>query len=353
MISVNTVNQANGSVSVYVGGDYLVDDGNVRTLTQSLSSSGGQTVANVVISGTNLPLDPSTNLTSGELQGLLTARDQILPGFLNQLNGFVGTLASEFNKIYASGQGLQGYTTATSESAVDDPSQSLANTGLAFPPVAGSFQISVTDQTTGLTKTTAIPVSINGVGPDTTLSSLAASLNQVSGITAAVGSDNRLTITAASGQEFSFANDTSGVLTALGINTFFTGSNALDLGVNAAVQNNPALFAASQGGVAADTNNAAQLAQFPTQPLASANGDSITDLYDNLVNDVTQGSAQAQSTAAAADSYATTLNNQQVAASGVSIDQQTIQMLEYQAEYQATSKYIGTLSSLLQMLAQL
>ena len=352
LIGVQTVNQANGSVSVYLGGDYLVDDGNVQTVTQTLRSDGGQTIADIRISGTNTLLDPSTNLTSGELQGLLIARDQVLPTFLGQLNDFAGTLASEFNKVYASGQGLQGFTTATSESAVDDPNQSLADTGLAFSPVDGSFQISVQDTTTGLAKTTTIPIGLNGVGADTTLYSLAAALNNVSGIQATVGSDNRLTITAASGQEFSFANDSSGVLTSLGINTFFTGSNALNIGVNSDVQNNPALFAASQGGVAADTNNAVELAKFPTQPLAAKNGDSITDLYDNFVNDVTQGSAQAQSAASSADAYAQTLTNQQLATSGVSIDQETIQMLSYQSAYQATAKYISTLSTLLQLLAQ-
>lgn len=93
--------------------------------------------------------------------------------------------------------------------------------------------------------------------------------------------------------------------------------------------------------------------QFPNQSLASQNGNTLTDLYNNMVNNVTQGSAQAQSTAASADAYAQSLSNQQLATSGVSIDEETIKMMSYQADYQATAHYISTLESLLQLLTQI
>ena len=323
----------------------------MQSVTQSLRSDGGQTVADLRIAGTNTLLSPS----SGELAGLLNARDTMLPAFLNDLNQFADTLISGFNQVYASGQGLSGYTTATSEFAVNDPNQALNATGLAFPPtqriVPGArhqpghrFDADQQHQRQ----------SQRFHRTDTTLAQLAAALNGVNGISASIGSDNRLTIASHLAQrEFSFANDSSGVLTALGINTFFSGTTALDIGVNPDVLNNPSLFAASQGGIGADTNNAVQLSQFPNQSLASQNGNTLTDLYNNMVNNVTQGSAQAQSTAASADAYAQSLSNQQLATSGVSIDEETIKMMSYQADYQATAHYISTLESLLQLLTQI
>ncbi len=350
LIGIQTTQQKNGSISVSVGGEFLVSDGVVRSVKTNESSNGGQTVTTLCIAGTNTPL----NASSGELAGLLQARDTVLPGFLNNLNSFAGTLISEFNKVYSSGQGLDGFTTVTSESAVDDPNAALNATGLNFTPTSGSFQVLVYDKTTGLTQTNNINVNLNGQGQDMTLPQLAAALNNISGISASIGTDNRLTITSTSpNQEFSFANDTSGVLTSLGINTFFSGSTALDMGVNSYVQNDPSLFAASQGGIGADTDNAVQLATFADAPLASQNGNSITDLYNNMVNNVTQGSAQAQSTAASADAYATSLSSQELAESGVSIDTETIKMLGYQEAYQASAKYISTLNGLLQLLTQL
>ena len=350
LIGIKTVTQSNGSVSVYVGGDYLVDDGNVRTVTQDQRSDGGQTVCDLRVEGTNTLLNPS----SGELHGLLAARDSVIPSFLNNLNNFAGTLASEFNNIYSSGQGLTGFTTTTSDNAVNDPNQALNATGLAFPPSNGSFQVLVQDESTGLTQTSTINVNLSGLGQATTLSGLAAAINGVSGLQATITSDNRLTISSTSPNvQFSFANDTSGALTALGINTFFSGSTAGDIGVNTAVLQDPSLFAASQGGITADTNNAVQMVQFPSQALSSQDGNSITVLYENMVNDVTQGSAQAQATASATDTYVQTLSNQQLATSGVSIDDETIKMLEYQQAYEASAKFISTLNTLFQTLVQL
>ena len=351
LIGVSTVTQSNGTVSVYVGNDYLVDEGTVRTVYQDPRSDGGQTVDDLRVTGTNTLLNP----TSGQLQGLLQARDTVIPGFLDSLNQFAGTLSSEFNQIYSSGQGLDGFTTTTSENAVDDPNASLAATGLTNPPGNGSFQVLVQNTTTGLTQTSTINVNINGPGSPTTLSNLVGQLNQISGISASIGSDNRLTIasTSPSQTQFSFADDTSGVLTALGINTFFTGSTAGDIGVNAAVQQDPSKFAASQGGIAADTNNAVLLTQLPDQPLASQNGNTINVMYNNMVNDVTQGSAQAQTTAAAADTYQQTLSNEVLSTSGVSIDDETIQMMSYQRAYQASAEFITTLNQLFQTLVQL
>ena len=350
LVGIQTMQQSNGSISVSVGGEYLVSDGVVRNVETSERSDGGQTVTDLLVAGTNTPISAS----SGELAGLLQARDTVLPGFLSNLNNFAGTLISEFNNVYASGQGLDGFTTVTSESAVDDPNAALNATGLNFTPTSGSFQVQVYNKTTGLTQTSNIDVTLNGQGQDTTLTSLAAELNSVSGLSASIGSDNRLTITSTSpNQEFSFAGDTSGILTSLGINTFFSGSTASDIGVNSDVQNDPSLFAASQGGIGADTNNAVQLTNFPNAPLASQNGSTITDVYNNLVNDVTQGSAQAQSTASSADTFANSLSSQELATSGVSIDTETIKMMSYQEAYQATSKYISTIDSLLQLLMQL
>jgi flagellar hook-associated protein 1 FlgK len=186
------------------------------------------------------------------------------------------------------------------------------------------------------------------------LDDLTAQLSQIAGIFAQTTADGRLQLSA-TGQdtEFAFSNDTSGVLAALGLSTFFTGSNARDLGINDIVRQDPTKFAASKGGIGADTANAELLAAFLDRPLASQNSASIGVLYDRLTSDVTQGSAVAKSVADGAATFATTLTGQKLAASGVNIDEETINMLGYQRAYQAAAKYIATLNELLQILVQL
>ena len=241
----------------------------------------------------------------------MAARDGHAPRFLNNLNQFAGTLISGIQPDLFQRAGtrrlhhgdLRKRRQRTELGAQCRRSAVYAQQRLVQHPGAGQNHRPDADDD--------INVNLNGGGKATSLTDLAAQLNAVNGITATIGSDNHLTIASTSpSQQFSFANDTSGILTSLGINTFFTGSSAGDIGVNSAVPNDPSTFAASQGGIAADTDNAVYLAQFPNQALASQNGNSLTVLYDNMVNGVTQGSAQAQAAASSADSFATTLSNQ-------------------------------------------
>ena len=150
-----------------------------------------------------------------------------------------------------------------------------------------------------------------------------------------------------------FAGDTSGVLAALGINTFFTGSDALGIHVNNAVVQDPSTFAASSGGIGADTNVAEQLAQFQALPLASQNGATMAGLYNQMDSTVTQGSSVAKSVSDSAATFAASLVGQQQSISGVSIDEETVNMLQYQRNFQASAKFISTLNELLNDLVHL
>jgi flagellar hook-associated protein 1 FlgK len=198
-----------------------------------------------------------------------------------------------------------------------------------------------------------VPVTLLGQGHTTSLNNLAAAINQISGISAKV-TDGKLSITAANANtQFSFGNDTSGSLAALGINTFFTGSTADTIGVNSTLTSDPTKFAASSGGVAADTKNAQTLANFLTQPLATQNGDSVQTLYNSLTTDVSQSSANAKAASDAADTMQSTLAGKETAASGVNLDDEVVSMLNYQQAFQASARYISVLSNLLTMLTQL
>ena len=118
--------------------------------------------------------------------------------------------------------------------------------------------------------------------------------------------------------------DTSGVLAALGLNTFFTGSTADDLGVNSMLQVDPTYFAASSGGIARDTDNAIALAAFIDKPLDSQNGASLSILYDQMIGNVAQQSSQAKAAADGANTYEATLRGQKESISGVNLDEESI-----------------------------
>jgi len=350
LIDIKSIEQPNGSVNVFAGGDYLVFENAARFVEAKLDIDRGLAVADIRI----IETDSALSASSGEIEGLVTSRDDVLGGFLDRLDEFARSLIFEFNKLFSSGQGLKGHADLTSEFATSDATAALDAAGLEYTPVNGSFQVLVYNKQTNLTETTEIRVDLNGLDEDTTLQDLADQLDAVDGLTASIDIDGHLRISAESvAVEFSFANDTSGALAALGLNTFFTGSSALDIGVSDVVAADAAKFNASQSGIGADTETATLLAAFLDAPLDTQNGASLKVLYANLTADVTQGSSVARGIAEGSRVFEQTLVGQQLATSGVSLDEEAVKMISYQRALQASSKYIKTLDELLEILVNI
>lgn len=350
LIDVRIQEQNSGSVTVYIGGDFLVYEGTRREVEVVTEAIGGFPVSRVQLVETQSALDAR----AGELAGVIEARDSIMGDYLTQLDDFAQVLAFEFNQIFSSGQGLSGYSQLTSEFAVDDSAQPLDQAGLNFTPANGSFIVHVYNRTTGLTQTTDIFVDLNGVGADTTLDDLTADLNAINGISAQVTPSGQLTIQSdAADQEFGFENDSSGVLAALGVNTFFSGSSAISLGVNKIILDDPAKFAASRGGIGRDTDNAIDLADLLDRPVASHNGESLGVVYERFSNETAQGSAIAKAMAEGNRVFESTLRGQKLAISGVSLDEEAIRLISYQRAFQASARYISTLNDLFDIMVNI
>jgi len=350
LIDIRAEEQPSGTVSVFAGGSYLVIDGYSRPVESYSVFEEGIEKAFIRIAATEMPLDP----LSGELCGLYAARDSVLGGFLERLNDLASTLVFEFNKVYSGGQGLTGYQQLTSEFGVDAANLPLDEAGLPFTPVNGSFQILVYDKASQSTHTTDIQVKLLGLGRDTTLANVAAQINAIAGLRASISDTGKLTIACTgSDQRFAFANDTSGLLAALGLNTFFTGTSAHDIGINAVVANDPAKFAASQGGIGRDTANAAELAVFLDKPLDSQNGESLGVMYKRMVAETTQASAAATAAAEGGRVFERTLRSEKMAISGVSLDEEAVRMIAFQRSFQATARFIKTVTEMLDILVSL
>jgi flagellar hook-associated protein 1 len=350
LMDVRIEEQEFGDVLVFIGGEYLVSQGTYREVGVTQSTDRGLTVSEIRLKETDSPLQ----INSGKIAGLYTARDSILGGFVDQLDEFTRVLIQEFNKLYSSGQGLTGFASLVSEFPVDDIQAPLDQAGLPFTPVNGSFQVLVLNQQTGLTTTHDVIVDLNGLDEDTTLESLAARLNSIAGISASIDQRRHLHIASDSPTvSFSFANDTSGALAALGLNTFFSGSNAGNIGVNSVVRKDPAKFAASSAGIGEDSRNAERLGGLLSQGLASQNGTSLAVMYDRMTNDIAQGASVARSVTDGYRTFASALEGQHLAISGVSIDEEAIRMIAFQRVFQASARYIATISELLDILVKL
>ncbi|MCC9607667.1 flagellar hook-associated protein FlgK [Blastopirellula sp. JC732] len=352
IIDIKGVEQENGSVSVFLGGEYLVIDGIARQVETKTVAENGLNNVKLTLAGTDSPIQ----VNSGKLKGLITSRDDIVGDFLGNLDDFARSLIFEFNRVFSSGQGETGYQSMTSEFFVDESAinEPLDQAGLTYTPVNGSFKVYTLNTETGLTKTVNIPVKLNGLSDDTSLQDIADAINNIDGLSASISLDGHLQIASDSENvEFAFGDDTSGALAALGLGTFFTGTSASTIGIHDAIKTDPSKFAASKNGIGVDTDNAVDLAGFLDRPLDSRNGQTIDNIYSQLVGDVTQSASVAKSVAEGYRVFKETLDGQKQGLSGVSLDEEAVNLITFQRQFQAASRLISVIDELLEVLVNL
>jgi len=207
----------------------------------------------------------------------------------------------------------------------------------------------VRDKSTGQITTRQIEIDLDGLnGDDTTLRGLAADLEAVPGITASVTADNRLHIAADDGQEFWFTEDSSGALAALGVASFFDGTDAASIEIDANVSGDPRRIAASRSGAGADGGNAGRVARLADSTTTSTllGGRSIQDYHEAIISDLAVEAASANSDYEAASAVYDGLYAQREAVSGVSVDEEAINLTKYQQAYQAATRYLSVVNDM-------
>lgn len=347
LMNISTQVQANGTMNVYSGSQLLVQGTASNAIGTKSTTTNGITSTQVVLASNQGPLP----VTSGSLGGLLEVQSQGLNATLNQLDSVANGLISQVNQVYSQGQGNEGFTNITSTNAAADPTASLAtDTGLTSHPTNGSFTISVDGPGGTVSSTISVKVGVPST-PDTTLNSLVAQLNSVSGVSASVV-NGKLQIAASPGSTISFQGDTSGVLSALGINTFFTGSGADDIGVNSTVASNGNLLAVASvdgSGNLVKNGTALAIANLANSP-ATKGGQTVSDQYESMINSVATQTANATTNSDAANQVQQTLQTQQQSISGVSQDEEAINLIQEQTAYQGAAQVINAINQMMQTL---
>jgi flagellar hook-associated protein 1 FlgK len=352
LVEVEVREQPNGSINVYVGNEPLIQSGTNRGLTATLDTVNEQQKITVRFADSNSPI----TVRGGKIGGLVEARDELLVDYVGQLDSLAAGLISEVNKVHSQGQGLDGWEDVTGAFDVRDADATLnsAQAGLNLKPTNGSFTLTVNDQKTGTSTDYVITVDLDGSGTDDSLNSLVAQINsKVGDARAEATGDNRLRFVADDGFDVTFSEDSSNVLAALGVNVFFTGSNAANLAVNSQIVSNTNLLAASTTGAAGDGTNAGNLAALGSEPVAGLGNLSVTEFYNNIVTDVATKGSAASARSEATTSISSALASEREQVSGVSLDEETISMLALERAFQGASRYASTVDEMLQQLLAL
>ena len=140
-------------------------------------------------------------------------------------------------------------------------------------------------------------------------------------------------------------SDTTGMLAAVGINTFFSGNNAADMAVCSDISAAPARIATSLGPDMTDNNNALRLAGLKDEPISSLSEMTPGQFYRRLVTDIGQQLFIKQIQQNNIEAIVHNLASQQDEISGVNINDEAAQMLVFEQMFQAMAKYLSTIQS--------
>ncbi len=353
-VDISIHEQPSGSVDVFVGSLPVILNNQSRGIEIRRLAIDDKTQVDLVLATDGSVLQPA----SGRLGALVEARKLDTDFAVEELDHYINTFIFEINKVHSQGQALVGFNSVTGTSRVREQAFALneAASGLKFTPQHGSFQLHVTQASTGQRISTTINIDLDGIDPanDATLSSLMADLDAVNNVAASITLDGRLTIAAdGSDLEISFSEDSSSVLAALGINTFFSGTNAEDIAVNPVVNQTPGMIAAALEHLPGDNRNTLALAQLRDRPLASLSGLTVVEAWSRHVAEFAMRIGQAEQQLEADTLVGDSLEAQQQSISGVNADEETINLLAFQRAYQGSARFLQVVDELLETLMAL
>jgi flagellar hook-associated protein 1 FlgK len=305
--------------------------------------------------GTTELIDTST-FNGGKLTALIQTRDEVIPRYQQELDQLARNLIIAVNDQHSQGVGLESFSQTKGTYQVSDPAVAMSTSlPLGDQIVVGTLQIAVDRDGAPLVMDTI------AIDPSLSLNDLVVSINThpVLGtyLTASV-EDNSLKIVAnLASDTFGFAGDDSHVLTALGVNTYFTGDKAYTLGVNAWVLNDPNLVAAGQidatgAHAVGDNRNALALADLEDTPVGTS-GLTLGEAYQSLVMSLGLEAQEAGNQETFYQGLVEQLTQMRDAVSGVSLDEELTNLIKFQRAYQAAARLVSVADELYQTLLSL
>jgi len=360
LTDITYLEKDSGALTVMSKSGIALVDGNLHW---NLSQQGDNIYWN------NIQSNISNLLTSGKIGAWLDLRDNILPQYMANMDELAGTMIQQVNNLHYNGYTIDGqthkyffdpisFTAVLTNGTWTGTSVAAVGGAYASTAPAGTFQFTVTSAS-GTVGTDAITlgwtgpggtsgtVNFAGAGPGAYVPGTMVDVSQ--GLQISLGAG-----TVVNGNTFSIT-----------VTPNFT-DLAKTIDLSSDVANTPANIAASQSNTPAETGNnqnalaiqALQDGQLNIRKWTYQNRGGIQssanqlgtmgDYYNILVGDIGLMDSQAGQNQDLQQSLINQLNEFRDSISGVSLDEEMVNMMKYQYAYIAASKMVNASDELLQ-----
>lgn len=314
---------------------------------------------------TNDPDGFGNRLSGGSLASSAMVRDYNIRNYLERLDRLANELIWQVNFQHSQGAGLKKLSHALSDHAVKNASLPLSRSGLAYAEniQSGAISFAIYDASNGsfLEKkqvdfSSIVPPGVATFDPaQHSLNDVAAAINASfpDQMTAKV-SNGQLQLTSSNDtKKFHFAGDTSGIMAAMGLNTYFQGDGLNNIALGSAVLADPNRINAAHVNGAGEVNlSDKEIAQnifalatkkilFST-PNGSETNESLNEFLHALTGRVGLDTLRAKNNATIASTLKKQLDTTQAAKSGVNTDEEYTRVMQWNKNFQTASKLIQT-----------
>lgn len=341
IVSVNYFEDNTGRYSVLLNGMPLIDAGKVYHLTVGLNNDFNLRFDLETPGGL---VDVTSRVEGGKLKATMDLRDEVLPEYMDRLNMFVFDLTEAINSVHRQGFGLDGSTG-------NNFFNQLYNVSVASPTAPTEPYSDLIAKINNLTKNTFDQYRIQFNGTNWTVENLT---NPTQIVTPTVSSWNEGTTTfyrlSFNGIELTFRDPNN----LLDMNFQISSQSGLlfsvavtDINRIAAALENPN---SSTGGVL-DNRNARAIYSLLNSPIIG-NSNPI-DYYRTVVSEVGVLSNSAKIQKSFQEAMVEELNKRRQDLSGVSLDEEAINLVKFQKMYEASARVIRVADEILNTLFEM
>jgi len=284
-VSTNTDNTY--QITLDTGAAAQVSGGSSNQMSAAPSAALGNNLAVSVATG-SVSTDVTDNINGGELGANMTLRDNVLPAYQTQLDQIAGSLVNQVNQVNMAGYG----TDANGDSVTGTPFFTGSGIDSSNPPDANFGQVNC--------------------------------------------ANNALAASAANPPDY------TGIINSIEVNPLIVATPTL-------------IASATAANTAGDNSNALKMANLQTaMGTVDTNDDGVGDsgpfstVVSSLINDVGTQTQHYDSLSTNQQNLTAALQTQQSSVSGVDLDQEAAQLLQFQQAYQASAQFISTISQLTQ-----
>ncbi len=333
-IGATSFETSNGTVSVQLGNGMPLVEGDKSTHIVGTYSDTDVNLSLEFGTGT-IPLDRTA--MGGEFRGLYEVRDVTIPDLVGRLDQLAYSFSTQVNAMHQGGTDLNG---AAGENFFTAPGEHQSQ-GYADPAALGFGTGNIELNVNGTLTTVAI-----GAG-DNSVNGIAAAINgSGADVTATVDpDDNSLVLTPnVAGQNITA--DTSGLGTGIYAAPQFTSSgmaSSMSMNLTATAQ-----LAAGTTGASGDNTNALAILDLEKQTSSGLGGnDTFVSYYGKIVSTLGVEAARNRQAQQGYEDSLLQLQNLRDGIDGVSLEDEMINLLQYQRSFEASAKFLSSVDDMM------